>query len=156
MKIRQLTLAEAEFVAHRLATELMSSDDEPIPPFHTREAGKLESCLKEPFQTFGGRNLHHTFADKAATLFYLITKNHCFENGNKRMAVTLTMVFCFINKRWINMSSEEMYRIANLVARSHSKDRDKVHIILQTLFKGLLEPMPKEHRLDRRRLGNPQ
>ncbi len=33
MTIRPLTIAEAEFIAHRLAHELMNSDTEPIPPF---------------------------------------------------------------------------------------------------------------------------
>lgn len=134
MPIRQLTLIEAEFIAHDLARQLMSSDNEPMPPFSTRHPGKLESCLAEPFVTFDGRFLHRTFTKRAAVLFYLVTKNHCFENGNKRMAVTLTMAFFFLNKRWINIPSTDLYKIACSVAESDPKDRENVVSALTATF----------------------
>jgi prophage maintenance system killer protein len=90
--IRKISLQEAEYVAHRLAVELMPFN-EPIPPFSTRFPGKLESCLEQPFQTFDNKSLYYFFIQKAAILFYLVVKNHPFNNGNKRMAVTL---FSFI------------------------------------------------------------
>ncbi|HJP95976.1 MAG TPA: type II toxin-antitoxin system death-on-curing family toxin [Candidatus Saccharimonadales bacterium] len=143
MKIRQLDLADAEFIAHALALRLMDSDSEPIPPFHTRHAGKLESCLAEPFQTFDGKFLHRTFAERAAKLFYLITKNHCFENGNKRMAVTLTLVFFYTNKRWIHATPEELYLIACKVAESKPQDKDIVHELLTETFRKFTTPLPQ-------------
>lgn len=135
MTIQRLTLRQAEFVAHRLAVELMNFDDEPMPQFDARDAGKLESCLAEPFQTFDGKYLHRTFIERAAVLFYLIAKNHCFVNGNKRMAVTLTSVFFFINKRWLNIAPLELYKIACDVAESESNDRENVHDSLVAIFK---------------------
>jgi death on curing protein len=151
MRIRPLTIAEAEFIAHRLAVELMDSENEPIPPFNTREYGKLESSLKEPFQTFGGRNLHRTFAERAAVLFYMITKNHCFSNGNKRMAVTLTTVFCFVNKRWFEISQKDLYDLSCSVAESHPSNRAEVHKVLVNLFKKIIKPLPEKYRIDGRR-----
>ena len=135
MTSRPLTLAEAEFIAHWLAVELMNSENEPIPPFETRHEGKLESCLAAPFQTFGGKYIYRTFAEKAAALFYLITKDHCFVNGNKRMAVTLTLVLCYMNKKWIDINPMELYEVACNVAKSNPRDRDEVHRILVELFK---------------------
>ncbi len=44
MKLRPITIGEVEFLAYRLAKELMEWD-EPIPDFRTRFPGKLESCL---------------------------------------------------------------------------------------------------------------
>lgn len=78
MSIKKLSLHQAEHVAHTLAKEIMDWDEEPIPPFHTRHPGKLESCLNEPFQIFDGKPLHRTFIKRAAVLFYLITKKPLF------------------------------------------------------------------------------
>lgn len=135
MTIQRLTIEQAEFIAHRLAVELMDQIDEPIPPFSTRSPGKLESCLAEPFQTYGGNYLHRTFVERAAVLFYLITKNHCFSNGNKRMAVALTMVFFYNNKRWLDVTSRGLYRIACDVAESNPRERDIAQGALKLFFK---------------------
>lgn len=135
MRIKPLTLQEVEYMAHALAVQLMNSENEPIPPFNTRYPGKLESSLAEPFQTFGGKPLHRTFEQRAAVLFYLITKNHCFENGNKRMAVTATMVFFFRNRRWLNISPEELYDIAHDVAESDPRQRKQIQVALIAAFR---------------------
>lgn len=135
MILRPLTLTEAEFIAHRLVIELMNYDDEPMPPFDTRSPGVLESCLNEPFQTFDGKYLHKTFAKKAAVLFYLVIKNHGFENGNKRMAVALIGAFFYINKRWVDVSPVELYDIACEVAKSRPKEVEVWQSSLEKFFK---------------------
>lgn len=132
--MRPLTIKEAEFIAHALAIELMNYEDEPIPPFGTRSPGVLESCLAEPFQTFGGRQLHVRFARKAAVLFYLVIKNHPFKNGNKRMAVVLTMVFFYEHKRWLSIEPKELYEIACDVAKSDPKEKDQIVSRLEKTF----------------------
>lgn len=144
MTLRQLTLADAEFIAHRLVVELMNYEDEPMPPFDTRSPGVLESCLAEPFQTFDAKPLHRTFVRKAAVLFYLVTKNHGFENGNKRMAVALTGAFFFLNKRWIDVSPMALYEIACEVAKSDPKDKADWQRSLEIFFKQHTVPLPKQ------------
>lgn len=140
MAIQPITLNEAEFIAHRYAVELMSYTDEPIPPFHTRYPGRLESCLAQPFQTFGGKYLHHTFLKRAAILFYLIARSQCFVNGNKRMAVTLTMVFFYKNKKWLNIPEKDLYDIARNVGKSRPNQQDNVVKALQATFKTYMSP----------------
>jgi len=135
MKIKRLTIEDAEYIAHRYAVERLNFENEPMPAFNDREAGKLESCLAEPFQTFGGRPLHWSFIDRAALLFYLIAKNHCFPNGNKRMAVTLTSVFFFINGRWLNIPDDFLYRMATDVAKSKRGDKERMQRALRRMFK---------------------
>ena len=146
MAIRPLTLEEAEFIAHALAVELMDYDNEPMPPFNTRSPGILESCLAEPFQTFDGKNLHPTFVSKTAIMFYLVIKNHPFSNGNKRMAVVLTTVFCYVNKRWLNVKPEELYKLACKVAKSEPAEKEKVISVLETKFKEFMTPLSVVHR----------
>lgn len=115
-----LTIEEVEYVAHRLARELMAWD-EPIPPFKTRFPAILESCLATPFQRFRKRFLYPTFLDRAAILFYLLVKNHPFQNGNKRVAVTTLFVFLDKNGKWLKTDAVELYNLAKWVASSNAK-----------------------------------
>jgi len=84
MKI--VTVKDVEYIAFKLAREMLSFD-EPIPDFSTRFPNVLESCLAVPFQSFSGKSLYPTLISKAAMLFYLLIKNHPFQNGNKRIAI---------------------------------------------------------------------
>ena len=131
--MKQLSLEEVEYLAHRLTQELMSFD-EPLPEFSTRYKGKLESCLEQPFQTFDGEDLYPGLVNKAAVLFYLITKNHPFENGNKRMAVTTTLLFLFKNDHWLEIEPMVLYEIAIRVADSKPQEKDKIITILKDFF----------------------
>lgn len=146
---RPLTIEEAEYIAHALALELMNYIDEPIPPFNTRSPGILESCLLEPFQTFDGKNLHSSFVRKCAVLFYLCIKNHPFQNGNKRMAVVLTAVFCYLNKHWINIGTRDLYDIACLVAASQPRNKDDVITSLEKKLNDDIIPISRFGRIVR-------
>ncbi|MFH1012124.1 MAG: type II toxin-antitoxin system death-on-curing family toxin [Candidatus Peregrinibacteria bacterium] len=115
--IKKLTLKEVEYMAHHLAKKLMDWD-EPIPDFSTRFPHKLESCIETPFMTYAKRSLYQGLEKKAAVLFYLLIKNHPFQNGNKRIAVTTLLVFLMKNKRWLNVSPQEFYNFAAWVAGS--------------------------------------
>jgi death-on-curing family protein len=115
--IKRLNLNEVEYLAHSLAKKIMEWD-EPIPHFSTRYPDKLESCLKTPFMTFGKKNLYRGLTNKAAVLFYLLIKNHPFQNGNKRIAVTALLVFLKKNKKWLNVDTQEFYNFAVWVAES--------------------------------------
>lgn len=45
------------------------------------------------YQTFGGKDLYLSVEEKAAMLLYLVTKNHSFSDGNKRIAAFLFLWF---------------------------------------------------------------
>lgn len=75
----KISIEEVEYIAHRSARNMMTWD-EPIPDFSTRYPNVLESCLAVPFQSFGRKDLYPTFIKKATILFYLMIKNHPFEN----------------------------------------------------------------------------
>src|SRR6266478_6428203 len=102
------TLAEFEQLCFDLAIEVLGQY-EPIPPFSTRYPNVLESCIATPQQSFGDALLYPTLLDQAAILFYLLIKNHPFVNGNKRIALTATMVFLYRNKKWLDASVDELY-----------------------------------------------
>lgn len=114
--MQPITVDEAEYVAHRLVKEMMDYG-EPMGDFMTRYPNKLESCLEQPFTTFGGKELYPTLLNKAALLFYLVIKNHPFENGNKRMAVVLMLYFLFKNEKFITVEPDALYDLALIVAK---------------------------------------
>jgi len=123
--IESLNIQEIEFVAYRLATETMSWN-EPIPEFATRYPNILESCIAVPFQKFSQRLLYRGLAGKAAILFYLLIKNHPFQNGNKRLAMASLLVFLRKNKRWLKVDGQELYNFAVWVAQSPSLAKDDI------------------------------
>lgn len=120
MKLKQITIKDVEYVAYRLAAETMFWN-EPIPDFSTRYTNALERCVETPFQTFGGRQLYPGLIKKAAILFYLMVKNHPFQNGNKRLAMTTLFIFLFQNKKWLKVDNQELYNFAAWVASSNVK-----------------------------------
>ncbi len=122
--MKSLTITEVEYVAHSLAREIMTWD-EPIPDFGTRRLHVLEGCLVTPFQAFGGRKLYKGLIGKAAILFYLIIKNHPFQNGNKRIAMTTVLYFLHKNKKWLKVDNQELYNFAKWVAESNPKLKEE-------------------------------
>jgi death-on-curing family protein len=112
-----ITLPEVEFIAFELARKTLAHD-EPIPDFSTRFPSVLESCLLTPFQSYSGKDAYAGLIPKAAILFYLMIKNHPFQNGNKRVAVTTTLIFLLKNGRWLSVDQREFYNFAVWVAGS--------------------------------------
>lgn len=53
----------------------------------------FDSSVNQIYQTFDGSELYPTLEEKAAMLLYLITKNHSFSDGNKRIAASCFLYF---------------------------------------------------------------
>jgi len=115
--MQKLTVKEVEYTAFKLAHEILSFN-EPIPDFSTRYPNILENCLAVPLQTFSGKPLYKGFIEKAALLLYLMIKNHPFQNGNKRIAITTLFVLLYKNKKWIKINAHELYNFILWVASS--------------------------------------
>ena len=123
--MKTIAIKEVEYTASRLAKELLTYN-EPIPDFGTRFPNILESCLATPFQKFSKKPLYPGLISKASILFYLMLKNHLFQNGNKRIAVTTLLVFLYMNKKWIKADIQEMYNFAVWVAQSPAPFKEEV------------------------------
>lgn len=123
--MRGITLQQVERVAFRLAREHLSAN-EAIPDFSTRYPNRLESCIAMPFMKFGGKSLYKSLTARASILFYLMNKNHPFENGNKRIAMTTLFVFLYINGKWLKVDTQNLYNFAVWVAGSPAELKDDV------------------------------
>lgn len=124
-KFKRIDLADFENLCFGLAKEHLSFN-QPIPDFITRNPGILESCLETPFQSFGGIDPHPRFIDKLSFLFYLLIKNHPFQNGNKRIAVATLFVVLFLNGLWLTTGELLPYELAKSVAASKREYKDEV------------------------------
>lgn len=125
MRTKIITVAEVEFTAFALAKELMTWN-EPIPDFGTRFPSVLESCLGMPFIKFYRKDMYRGLIGKSSILFYLMIKNHPFQNGNKRIAVMTLLVFLANNNKWLKMTQNDLYNFAVGIARSKPSSREKV------------------------------
>ena len=100
----------------------ISSDSDPSISFKSRYPGVLEGAIVQPFQQVGGQDLYPEFLDKAAAIFYFCIKNHPLEDGNKRLALLLLLVFLYKNGYWIKCSNEDLYNFTIKVASSKTED----------------------------------
>ncbi|MFA5359964.1 MAG: Fic family protein [Patescibacteria group bacterium] len=123
--IKKISIEAVKYTAHTLAKETLNWD-EPIPEFDTRYPNVLESCINTPFQTYGGKDLYQGLISKAAILFYLLIKNHPFQNGNKRIAITSLFLFLYINQKWLKVDSAKLYNFAVWVAQSPTEAKEEV------------------------------
>ena len=138
--IKGVSIGELEFVVFRLAKELMTYN-EPIPSFDTRFPDVLESCLAVPFQRFAKKSLYKTISQKAAILFYLMIKNHPFQNGNKRIVMTTLFYFLFKNKKWLRVDQKKLYNFAIWVAESPAELKKETFEAARRFIRTYLVPL---------------
>ena len=137
MKIFSISIAEVEYTAFWLAKEMMTWDEK-IPDFSSRFPNILESCLNSPFQSFGGEVLYKGLVEKASILFYLMIKNHPFQNGNKRIAMTTLFYFLYKNKKWIEVDNVTLYNFAKQIASSDPRLQKGTIKIVQNFIKNYM------------------
>lgn len=65
--------------------------------FGNEKDDSFKGCLGNIFQSFGGRELYPSTLEKAANLLYMVTKNHAFSDGNKRIAAAVFLYFLHKN-----------------------------------------------------------
>ena len=135
MKI--ITTADVEHIAFNLARQLLTFD-EPIPDYSTRFPNILESCLLTPFQKFSGKSLYPSLVKKAAILFYLMIKNHPFQNGNKRIALTTLFVFLYMNGKWLKVDTQSLYNFTVWIAQSPAELKDEVVMGIEKFIKSYM------------------
>ncbi len=137
--IKGISIKEVEKVSFVLAREVMEKS-ESMPAFQTRSPGVLESCLVTPFQKFDKKRVYEGLLEKAAVLFYLMIKNHPFQNGNKRVAVATLLLFLHKNKKWLRVEGQKLYNLSLWVAQSPAgAKKETVSAVKSFLKKNLVD-----------------
>lgn len=89
----------------------------------------LKSIIGTIYQSFDGKDLYPTTEEKAANFLYLITKNHIFIDGNKRIAATLFIYFLkFYNILYKSekavIDNNTLVALTLLIAQSNPKEKN--------------------------------
>ncbi len=96
-----------------------------------RDENLLDSALKAPFQTFGGKDLYPEILDKASQLCYSLIENHPFADGNKRIGVHLTLLFLKLNNVELAYTQKELIEFGlNIASGKMSKDSIKEWLVI--------------------------
>ena len=98
--------------------------------FGNEKDDSFKSSIGQIYQTFGGEELYPSVEEKAAMLLYLVTKNHSFSDGNKRIAATLFL--WFMNNNGILYREDGTKRLADntlvaltlMIAESKTEEKD--------------------------------
>ena len=108
--------------------------------FGNEKDDSFKSSIGQIYQTFGGEELYPSVEEKAAMLLYLVTKNHSFSDGNKRIAATLFL--WFLNNNKILYNSDGSKRIADstlvaltlMIAESKTEEKDVMVKVIVNLI----------------------
>lgn len=84
--------------------------------FGNEKDGSFKSALGAVYQSFGGKDLYPSPQEKAANLLYLVTKNHGFSDGNKRIAAGLFLYFLQRNRLLLRKDGSKRIADHTLVA----------------------------------------
>lgn len=98
--------------------------------FGNEKDDSFKSSIGQIYQTFGGQELYPSVEEKAAMLLYLVTKNHSFSDGNKRIAATLFLWFLNNNKVLYNpdhskrIADNTLVALTLMIAESRTEEKD--------------------------------
>jgi len=84
--------------------------------FANEKDESFKSSIATIYQTFDGKELYPSIEEKAAMLLYLVTKNHSFSDGNKRIAAFLFLWFLEKNEILYNPNGRRLIENNTLVA----------------------------------------
>lgn len=100
------------------------------------DLGRLDSVL----QNIQNDDYYPTFEDKITHLFFCTCEFHCFADGNKRLAITLSAQFLLLNgymavaKRFFSVMENISYHVA-----AGKIDKELLHRIMIAVMDGTYE-----------------
>ena len=100
----------------------------------------FKSSIETIYQTFDNKDLYPSIEEKAANLLYLITKNHSFVDGNKRIAAFMFLLFLERNKILYNelgdkrIADNALVALTLMIAVSKPEEKDTIIKIIVNLI----------------------
>lgn len=98
--------------------------------FGNEKDQSFKSSISTIYQTFGGEELYPSIEEKAAMLLYLVTKNHSFSDGNKRIAAFLFLWFLeqngilYRNDSTRLIENNTLVALTLMIAESRTEEKD--------------------------------
>lgn len=114
--------------------------------FANEKDDSFKSSIGQIYQTFDGQDLYPSVEEKAAMLLYLVTKNHSFSDGNKRIAATLFLWFMAGNGILYNpdgtkrIADNTLVALTLMIAESRTEEKDvMVKVVVNLINKNNYE-----------------
>ena len=123
----------------RFVDSMKFAADSPL--FGNEKDGSFKSALGAVYQSFGGKDLYPSSQEKAANLLYLVTKNHGFSDGNKRIAAGLFLYFLKRNKLLLRkdgtkrIADHTLVALTVMIACSKPEEKELMVNIVMTFLK---------------------
>ncbi|GHT37991.1 cytochrome c [Bacteroidia bacterium] len=108
--------------------------------FGNEKDQSFRSSIATIYQTFDGKDLYPSIEEKAAMLLYLITKNHSFSDGNKRIAAFLFLWFLQNNGILYKPNNSRLIEnntlvaLTLMIAESHTEEKDIIMKVVVNLI----------------------
>ncbi|MDD3237754.1 MAG: virulence protein RhuM/Fic/DOC family protein [Candidatus Gastranaerophilales bacterium] len=101
----------------------------------------FDSSVNQIYQTFDGTELYPTLEEKASMLLYLITKNHSFSDGNKRIAASCFLYFLDKNdilykNNLPTIDNATLFALTILIAESNPTEMETMKQIVVSVLNG--------------------
>jgi death-on-curing family protein len=109
--------------------------------FGNETSGEFEGIVRNLYQTFDGKKLYKTIEEQTAHLLYFTIKDHCFTDGNKRIASFLFVYFLDKNNYLYRGTGERkindnaLIALALLIAESDPKEKDMLIKVIISLLR---------------------
>jgi death-on-curing family protein len=101
----------------------------------------FKSSISTIYQTIDGNDIYPSMQEKAANLLYLITKNHSFVDGNKRIAATMFLIFLDKNNSLYTTNHEKiiaddtLVSLTIMIAESRSREKETlINLVMNFLI----------------------
>ena len=110
-----------------IINELKFNNDSDL--FALERDNGLKGIIDNIYSTFDGKELYPTTEEKAANMLYLVTKNHVFIDGNKRIAATLFIYLLnfynlLYNDNGMVIDNNTLVAVTILIAQSDPKEKE--------------------------------
>ena len=108
--------------------------------FANEKDDSFKSSIGQIYQTFDGQDLYPSVEEKAAMLLYLVTKNHSFTDGNKRIAATLFLWFMAGNGILYNpdgtkrIADNTLVALTLMITESRTEEKDMMVKVVVNLI----------------------
>jgi len=110
------------------------------PLFGKEKDNSFQSSISTIYQTFDGKDLYPSIEEKAANLLYLVTKNHSFVDGNKRIAAFFFLLFLEKNNLLFTSTGDKripdnaLVALTLMIAVSNTEEKDTMTKVIVNLI----------------------
>lgn len=109
--------------------------------FGKEKDDSFKGSIGNIYQSFAGHEIYESLEEKAANLLYLITKNHSFFDGNKRIAATMFLYFLDKNQALFEegrklIDDHTLVALTIMIAESRPQEKEMmISVVMNCLRK---------------------